>query len=1110
MAPTLEIRLLGEFNLTWHTSETEAPITTLNTPRLQSLLAYLVLHRDAPQPRRHLAFCLWPDLREERARANLRKLFYQLQRALPEPERFLAADTQTIQWRPDAPFSLDVADFEIATSHTSSITDLQRAAGLYRGELLPGCYDDWIAPERERLGQMLVEALERLTQLAEDARDYSAAIGSAQRLVLHDPLREQVHRRLIGLHALNGDRAAALRAYHTCASTLQRELGIEPSPATRQVYEHLLNLESTAPVLAATFPLVGRSQEWAQLRAAWRSASAGHPHMALLTGEAGIGKTRLAEELLMWASRQGIRAAVAPCYAAEGALAYAPVVTWLRARPLPKLEGIWLAEVARLLPELLTQYPDLPAPGPLTEAWQRQRLHEALAHALLGDGSPLLLVIEDSQWCDRDTLEWLRYLLHFDSRAQLLVLGTARPEEIQPGHPANDLLSALRRHRQLTEIALDPLDDVATAQLAAHAAGRELEAQAAEDLYRETEGNPLFVVEMVRAGLTGKTGTDSQALPPEMQAVISTRLAQLSPFAHELVELAATVGREFTFSVLRQAQDADDASLVRGLDELWQRRIVRETGAAAYDFSHGKLREAAYAEMSAARKRLLHRRVAEALRAIHVGDLDSASAQIATHYEHAGLPQEAIAHYRRAAEAARRMYANDKAITFLTRALDLTPASDLAQRSDLLLAREPIYDVQGMRELQLRDITDVQALAQTLQDGQRQAEASLLRARYAEAISDYVTAIEAAQAAIRLSQASRDTRREAAGYLRWGQALWQHGDYHSARERIEQARELAQAAHAPDVEADSLHSLSAVAEYQGNHLGARDYLEQALRRYRELGDRRGEFRALNNLGVASTCLGDRADAQSCFEQALCLCREIGARQGESIVLRNLGGLADYRGDYATAQTCYEQSLQLCHDIGERRGESETLTYLGLLLHHLGNHQTACEHSRQAVHIAQQIGAKFEQGLALTHLGHALLSLGQLDQAADAYAQALTIRRALGDLDLVMEPLAGLALVSLTQDDLAQALTHVEEILSYLAHSTLDGADEPFRVYWACYRVLQATRDPRAMNVLKTAYNLLQAQAAKMLDADARRAFLDNVAVHREITRAWRAIGEPSS
>ena len=432
MCPTLRIRLLGEFSLNYD----DTPLTTISTPRLQSLLTYLILHRDAPQARSHLAFCLWPDLPEARARANLRRQLHQLQHALPHADQFLAVDVNTIHWQTDGSFSLDVAEFEDAASHTHSRTDLQRAVELYGGDLVPGCYDDWIVSERERLKQILIEVLERLLQLATDERDYRAAIGYAQRLLQIDPVREEVHRRLINLHTLNDDRAAALRAYHTCVSMLQRELGVEPGPATREAYERLLNLEAPVGVsLGATFPLVGRDREWAQLQSAWRTASAGHPQMAILIGEGGIGKTRLADELFTQVKRQGIHAAIAHCYSAEGTLAYAPVVAWLRARALPRLEPIWLIEIARLLPEVLVQHPDLPSPGPLTEAWQRQRLHEALARAMLGTGGPVLLWIEDLQWCDHDTLEWLHYLLRFDEQARLLVLGTLRPEEALSDHP---------------------------------------------------------------------------------------------------------------------------------------------------------------------------------------------------------------------------------------------------------------------------------------------------------------------------------------------------------------------------------------------------------------------------------------------------------------------------------------------------------------------------------------------------------------------------------------------------------------------------------------------------------------------------------------------------
>ena len=358
MYPTLRIRLLGEFSL----SCDDTPLTTISTPRLQSLLTYLILHRAAPQARSRLAFCLWPDLPEARARANLRRQLHQLQRALPRADQFLAADVNTIQWRTASSFSLDVAEFEAAASHTHSRVDLQHAVERYSGELVPSCYDDWITSERERLKQILIEVLEHLLQLATDAGDYQAAIGYAQRLLQIDPVREEVHRRLIHLHTLKDDRAAALRAYHTCVSLLQRELGVEPGPATREAYERLLKVEApSAMSLNASFPLVGRDREWAQLQSVWRAASAGHSQLAVLIGEGGIGKTRLADELFTQVKRQGLHAAIAHCYSAEGTLAYAPIVAWLRARALPKLEPVWLVEVARLLPEVLAQHPGLPS-----------------------------------------------------------------------------------------------------------------------------------------------------------------------------------------------------------------------------------------------------------------------------------------------------------------------------------------------------------------------------------------------------------------------------------------------------------------------------------------------------------------------------------------------------------------------------------------------------------------------------------------------------------------------------------------------------------------------------------------------------------------------------
>jgi tetratricopeptide (TPR) repeat protein len=397
----------------------------------------------------------------------------------------------------------------------------------------------------------------------------------------------------------------------------------------------------------------------------------------LILGEAGIGKTRLVEELLHWAARQNIDHAYARSYAAEGELAYAPVTTLLQASPLPSLDDVWLTEVARLLPQVLAERPDLPPPQPMTESWQRQRLFQALAHAVLGGGSrrdPLLLVLDDLQWCDRESLEWLHYLLRFDARAPLLVVGTCRPEELDANCPLTQTLPTLHRDLRLTEIELDSLDEANTAALASSVSGAILEAAESQRLYQETEGNPLFVVEATHGGLphsTEQPAPGASPLTPRVQAVLTNRLAQLSAPTRQLAEVAATIGRGFSIALLKQAADTDEEGLARGLDELWQRRIVRERGLDAYDFGHDKLREAAYSALRPAQRRLLHHRAAQALESIHTSDLDPVSRQVAAHYRRAGRPAQAIPYYVRAGQVASRIYAQQEALTSFERGLAL-------------------------------------------------------------------------------------------------------------------------------------------------------------------------------------------------------------------------------------------------------------------------------------------------------------------------------------------------------------------------------------------------------------------------------------------------------
>jgi DNA-binding SARP family transcriptional activator/tetratricopeptide (TPR) repeat protein len=718
---TLTIRLLGGLWL-----EYVDTVVELGPARVKALVAFLLVYRDRSHARAQIASLLWPESDEAQARTNLRQTLFHLRRALPEAEHFVRMDGQRLQWQGHGPLELDVARLDDAIARATHAREgdaglergiLEEAVRLYRGDLLPEIFDPWLDDAREQLRERFALVLERLAILVETQRDYRSAVHYAQRLVVHDPLRESSHRRLMRLHALCGERSKALHAYHSCATVLQRELGVEPTHATHAMYEGLLLVDPADAASEGTgaggavegigttvVPFVGRTDELAQLASAWSASGLGRPALVLVNGDSGVGKSRLVEEFALGLGRRETSIATR-CYPAEGALAFAPVTDLLRhpafALPLSELDGVWRDEVRRLLPELSDDRSA--APGPLTEGWQRTRLFEALARAVLAV-QPLLVVVDDLQWCDRDSIEWLHFLLRFDPVAQLLVVATARTHDLGANDAVLALLKALHRDELVMELELAPLSAEETAVLARSLRRQEPGAEALAGLFAETEGNPLFVIEMLRAGTEMGADTSTQerplrVLPPKLRAVIASRLERLASGSFELMCMAAVIGRDFGFELLVKVSRRTEDDVARSLDELWQRRVVREASAGRYDFSHGKLREVAYEQLSLTRRRLLHRHTAEALEALDPPDRDGASGQIAYHYDRAGLPTRAIVHYQAAAEAAQALFAHEDAITQYRRALKLVEDLPLVDALATWRQRETARVLEGLGDV---------------------------------------------------------------------------------------------------------------------------------------------------------------------------------------------------------------------------------------------------------------------------------------------------------------------------------------------------------------------------------------------------------------------------
>ena len=437
--PTLHAYLFGSLELV----QGEESLTLPTSATARSLLAYLCIHRGHPVPRSALAGTFWPELPESRARRSLTQSLGQIRSDLPD---IIAADTHTVQIHPEASVWVDVEEFSRLVNWETGILGDQstnlpiyqsasEAVELYRGDLLESFYDDWVLTERENLRKMYLLALEQLVHIHKSAGRYQEALDSALTLSKAARLRESTHREVMRLHFLLGRPQAAIQQFDNYRQILRTEMGQEPEPETLALADEIARRSGdtlgphlpTTPPPDATFtlqdsrplrlPIVGRKDERERLLTCVEpifDAGQRGGGVVIVGGEAGVGKTRLVQEVasdVEWRGGQvlwgrGTELELTPPYGPL-ALALGSGITPLRAGQLRQLvDQVWLQVLIPLIPELTSQLPELHPAPPLAPAQEQARLCEALVQFLKGWAqiTPLMLILEDLQWADKDTL----------------------------------------------------------------------------------------------------------------------------------------------------------------------------------------------------------------------------------------------------------------------------------------------------------------------------------------------------------------------------------------------------------------------------------------------------------------------------------------------------------------------------------------------------------------------------------------------------------------------------------------------------------------------------------------------------------------------------------
>jgi DNA-binding SARP family transcriptional activator/tetratricopeptide (TPR) repeat protein len=860
------------------------------------LLAYLAVEGGVHN-RDSLAELLWPDYATDRARAALRRTLSTLRSALGGRWVTVARDSVSLDGG-----EVDVDEFHRLAA-SDEIGDLERAAALYRGVFLAGfglrdsrVFDDWQSFRAASLARELGAVLDRLADGCVASGDLVRAIEHARRRLALDPLNETGHRRLIALYGASGERAAALAQYRDCVRTLHRELGVAPTEETTAVYRAIREGGTAAAEPAEAVvgtrphPLVGRGRELAALLEAY-STVASEGRFVVLDGEMGIGKSRLAAELVTRVRDDGGAAAAARCIEGESELAFGCAIelvrSALREGDATAVSEAPAAEAARLVPELGTP-PTPTLDGPGAQARFLDGVARVLVEATAGEKAGLLFV-DDVHWADASSLELLAFLVRRLRDRPVLVVATWRTEETPSDHPARRILADATRDGLATVVVPGRLGRDDVAELAAEAgASTEL----AERLFEETEGLPFFVVEYL------DSQAEDSSLPPGVRGLLEARVTGTSEVAGQVIAAAAVLGRQFDLDLIRAVSGRSEEETVTALEELTRRGLLAESGSGELAFHHEQARRVAYELTSAGRRRLLHGRAAEALDARDTG-------AIAQHFRLAGRDVEAAAAYRRAGEQARDLYANAEALAAFREALALgddDPAS----------LHEAIGDLEtlaGEYSAALDSYEAAAALAPPERLGAVEHRIGLLHERR----GDWELAESSFEDAL-----ATDPGPALAARIVADRSLNAH-----RRRRDDEARKLAQEAlalaeHADDQRAlaQAHNILGVLATGRADHEEARSRLEQSLALATEENDPVARAAALNNLALAFRATGELDRALELTEEALALCVAVGDRHREAALENNAADILQALGRRDEAMARLKSAVAIFAEIGE--------------------------------------------------------------------------------------------------------------------------------------------------------------------------------------------------
>jgi len=998
VAAALKIRLLGGFRILYG----EEPVRGVHSLRLQSLLAYLTLYQDIPHQRQHLAFLFWPDGSEKQARTNLRKLIHRLRRAFPQVEEFLELAGQTLRWRAAADIQTDVAVFERALASADQAEKqgnvealeqwLQSAMDVYRGPLLPACYDNWIITHRERLQFAYYRSLERMLSLMEQQGKLRQAISCAELLLQHEPLRESVYRQLMRLHVLNGDRAEALRVYHTCAAVLQRELRVTPSPATRQQFQELFKFEEAVPSNIPSEPtaFVGRKRELDRIV---RDLQRDDCSLLTLSGPGGVGKTRLAIQVALRIESQH--------------RARFPDGVFFVSLDAVDSRSAMLSAIAESI------HFDFYRPP-----WPERQLIDYLR-----EKTCLLILDNFEHLIDQGGTEFLLEILQQAGNVKLLVTSRARLN-VQPEWVFQ--VEGMRYPAEGVEPAGEQHDAV---QLFAASARRSRSNFTVADqnlrwirqICRLVEGHPL-AIELAAAwvkvlscqeiaaeiernlDVLSTTYRHVSRRQQSIRAVLDQSTRMLHPETSRILSNLGVFPGSFTRQAARIIAGAD----LRSLSELVDKSLLKRNPAGRYAL-HALIRRYARQELDTHPRR--KRRLQDLHSRYFLDFLQERSVVLKGNEQPAALDDisEEFENIRQAWQWALEN--------------GMLPEMDAALESLCIF-----FDVRGRFQEGILLFDEAAACyARFPENSGEKTVLAKIQARLGALRLGLGRLDEAAE----LLQNSLEVFRARRMPLEMANCLNYMGVLRASRGRFGEATHFClESLSIYRQENDQygvarvLNNLGGFARAQGDFAHAQEYYRQSLALHRQIENLRGVAGVLNNLGNVALDLGDPETAQRFYRESLEQKERLGDRRGTAFTLNNLGYLAYSAGDYEDASEFYRRSLAIFEELGDRGGISLIYNNLATLHSSRGAYGQARDLYRQSLHLKRKIRDRWGIAYTLNKLGDLALEQKNMEEARIHLREALETAVAIRAGSLVSAILVTVGVFLANTGNIERALTHL--------------------------------------------------------------------------------------